>query len=285
MLKVGLIDHHLDNFHTNIFLDLFQNEYKDEQIEFAYAYESDFANQEKDWCKENNVQRCDSITEVIENSDAIMVLAPDNIDDHLKLGLEACKSGKRVYIDKYISNSYEDAKQLLDACAENNTPMISSSSLRFCEGVEKIADDLDAEPSFMYARGPGSWPWYACHTLAPVLRILGSDVEKVIHTGTEDNIFVTLKYRDGRTAIIEVCDAENMWDAFGWEFGVKVGKTLTKFQPGDHRIFYGNMMREAAHFFKTGESCITPEMLEMESWLYQAVADSLKQGNVWISRD
>ncbi|QQE10892.1 Gfo/Idh/MocA family oxidoreductase [Planctomycetota bacterium] len=285
MLKVGLIDHHLDNFHTNIFLDLFKNELKDEKIVFACAYESDAANQEKDWCAENGVARCESIAEVIEKSDALMVLAPDNIDDHLELGKEACASGKRVYIDKYLSNSYADAKELLDICAANGTEMISSSSLRFCDGVEKIAADLEAEPTWMYARGPGSWPWYACHTLAPVLRLMGDQVERVIHTGSEDNITVTLRYRDGRSAVIEVNDAENMWEGFDWEFKVKVNNQIVTFKPGDHRIFYGNMMKEAAKFFKTGETCITPSMLEMESWLYQAVADSLKNGNEWVCRD
>ncbi|QDU32857.1 Oxidoreductase family, NAD-binding Rossmann fold [Poriferisphaera corsica] len=285
MLKVGLIDHHLDNFHTNIFLDLFKNELKDEEIVFAFAYESDEANQEKDWCAENGVERCGSIEEVIEKADALMVLAPDNIDDHLALGKAACASGKRVYIDKYLSNSYSDAKELIDTCQANGTEMISSSSLRFCEGVEKIAGELDGEVSWMQAKGPGSWPWYACHTLAPVLRLMGDDVEKVIHTGSEDNITVTLKYRDGRSAMILVNDSENMWDHYGWEFTVKVGKELTRFEPGDHRVFYGNMMKEVARFFKTGETCITIGMLEMESWLYQAVADSLANGNEWIARD
>ncbi|WP_432797772.1 Gfo/Idh/MocA family protein [Poriferisphaera sp. WC338] len=284
MIRVGLIDHHLDNFHTNIFIDLFANELKSEEIQFTFAYETDPADPEKDWCAENNVQRCDSIAEVIEKSDALMVLAPDNIDDHLTLAREACCSGKPLYIDKYLANKYDEAKEMLDLCKQYQTPMISSSSLRFCDGVEKVAADLSAVPTSMFARGMGTWPWYACHTLAPVLRLMGDDLAGVIHTGTEDVTTVTLKYKDGRTALIEVRDAENMWEAFGWSFGVKVNNKITTFEPGDHRIFYGNMMKEVARFYQTGQSCITPSMLETESWLYQAVSDSLAQGNQWISR-
>src|SRR5688500_3318211 len=128
-MKVGFIDHHLNNYHANKFLSIFREGKAGGDIEVVAAYES--TPEGDDWCAANNVPRAKSAAEVVEKSDAIIVLAPDNVDAHLELSREALQSKKPVLIDKILAKSVEDARKIVTDAQTAGTPIMSSSSLRF----------------------------------------------------------------------------------------------------------------------------------------------------------
>ena len=82
-MKIGFIDHHLNNYHANKFLSIIRDGKAGPDLEIVAAYESDPTGE--DWCEKNNVKRVQSAAEVVELSDAIIVLAPDNVESHLAL--------------------------------------------------------------------------------------------------------------------------------------------------------------------------------------------------------
>lgn len=57
----------------------------------------------EEWCREYGIEHCASIEELIEKSDALVVLSPDNCEMHEELSKLALQSGKKTYIDKIFA--------------------------------------------------------------------------------------------------------------------------------------------------------------------------------------
>ena len=219
-MKIGFIDHHLNNYHADVFLKLLRGETEGGDAEVALAYECAPAGD--DWCAKNGVARAASAAEVVAGSDAVIVLAPDNIGEHLKLSREALASGKPTLIDKMLSTSLEDARAIVALAAKGGTPIMSSSSLRFAVEVEEIAAKAGGRADAVFARGFGKFPGYSIHSIAPALRLLGGRrIRRVIDTGADSVRLVTLD--DGvRRTLIEVRESENQQEATPWAVGVLV---------------------------------------------------------------
>ena len=77
MIKIGFIDYFLDEWHANNYPKFIKQKFGDE-FKVAYAYaEIDKPNGKTtdEWCKEFDVERCNTIAEVVEKSDCIIVLS------------------------------------------------------------------------------------------------------------------------------------------------------------------------------------------------------------------
>ena len=282
MIKCGFIDHHLDNIHAKLALQLLNRDLTGYDVRVVCAYESSPSGK-VDWCNENGIKRYHLAEEVVEQSDVIWLLAPDQCDDHLSLGKSAYKSGKKVFVDKYLANKLSDARTIVSLCHSHGTALLSSSALRFAVELESVVRDIKSAPSAMYARGPGAWPGYACHTIAPVLRVLGSDIEKMINTGSPDVDVISLVYADGRSGLLELRYGDNIQQDFPWEFGIQSSGKLLHFKVVDGKGFFANLVRHVAHWFCTGESNITvDEMLQMV-WILENGRTSLDAGRVWLT--
>ena len=282
MLKCGFIDHHLvGNSHADKFLGLFHGELADAGVRVSYAYES-CPTGEKDWCLANNVERCDRPEQVVEKSDVIMVLLPDNIDEHMTLGKAAFQSGKRVYVDKYLAGNFPDAEQIVSLCQENKSSLLCASALRFAVELENALAENASPVSVMYAHGPNAWPWYACHTLAPVMRVMGSDIEKIINTGTQDAAIVTMVYRDGRSALVETRQSSNAFEAFGWQVGMKQKDCYSSFQLAVGESIYRNLIAHVANWFREGKTDITTDEMLKTVWVLDNALKSRRDGGKWI---
>lgn len=280
MLKIGLVDHHLNNFHANKFLALLHGPLAELDARIVSAWESDPTGE--DWCAKNGIPRAASATAVAEAADAVMVLAPDNIDAHLELCRAVFPAGKRTLVDKFLAPDAETARQIVSLAEEHGVQIFSASSLRFAVELEAALAGVGETPSAAFARGMGEWEHYGVHTLSLVLGALGADVRRVIDTGADGAACVTLEYADGRRATVDVRTASNMWEALSWAFGVRVGDRYLTETIRDFDGFYANLMRRAVHFFQTGESPVsTAEMLTVVAILENA-ARSRAQGGVWI---
>ena len=278
-MKIGFIDHHLNNYHANKFHSLLTGPVGAGEIEICAAYESD--PQGDDWCNAHGVPRAASAAEVVAKSDAIIVLAPDHIGDHLELGREALKSGKPTQIDKMLSPSLADAREIVRIARDNATPLMSASSLRFAVEIEELVARLPGPPDDVFARGFGPLRGYGCHTVAPALRLFGSRAKRLIDTGRNGTRLITLD--DGtRRAFIEMHEAENQAEISPWQMGALAGKryevvTITKYDE-----FYANLMKEAVKFFKTRQSSISPEEQLLGVAVECAADDSASKGGAWV---
>jgi len=250
-VRIGFVDHHLNNYHADKFLALLRGPLKDLGAEVTGAWESDPVGD--DWCAKNLVPRLESAKEVAEQSDAIIILAPDNIDDHLKLCREVLPFGKPTAIDKALAFNLRDAKEIVKLAKRHNTPITSSSALAFAVELEDMLPEITKTPSEVWATGMGEWKNYGLHTLSMVLRIMGPGIKRLADTGTDSSRMVTLDYGNGRVGFVTVRWSDSMWEQFPWVLGVRL--THEKFLQTtirDYDGFYANLMRHVVQFFKTG---------------------------------
>lgn len=282
MTRVAFIDHHLKNWHANTFLRLLRGPLVDEGLEVVAAWESDPVGEE-DWCAKNAIRRADSIEDAVRDADAVIVLAPDNVEEHPKLCGVVLPFGKPTLIDKFLAPTYEEARDIVRMAAEHHVPIFSSSSLRYAVELEVAMPELQsAAVSEGRFTGMGKWSGYGVHTISMALRVMGCDAKRIIDTGTVTGRNVTLDYGDGRRATLDVRHAANEWDHFGWSFAAKVGDKYVGAKVVDFDGFYANLMRRAAAFFRTGQ----PDMdIEEAVWtvrLLRGAEASQELGGGWV---
>lgn len=281
-MKIGFIDHHLNNYHANKFHGLLTGGALGETAEIVAAYESHPVGE--DWCAAKGVKKVDSAAEVVSASDAIIVLAPDNIDAHLELGREALASGKPVLMDKTLATTMEDAKEILELARKHNTPLMASSSLRFSMELEGLLKKAGSEEiDGIFSRGFGHFRGYSIHTIAPVLRLLNSRVKRVIDTGRGAARLVTVEAENGKRALIDVRESENQMDVNPWSVGFRSGDSYHVAVISKFDEFYANLMKHALEFFKSGNSPVSLEE-QLDAVAVEVLADeSLAQGGEWVS--
>lgn len=281
MLRIGFVDHHLNNFHANTFLRLLHEDLAAEGARVVAAWESHPTGE--DWCAKHGVERKGSIAEVVGAVDAVMVLAPDHLADHLALCEQVLPAGKPTFIDKLLSPSLADAQKIVALAQQHGTPITCSSALRFAVELEAMLPQLGGTPSEAFARGMGEWMGYGVHTVALVVGLMGTGAARVADVGTPSSRFLAIEYADGRRATVEVRDSENMWNVFPWTFGAKVDNTYHVETVKDYNGFYRNLMERVVRFFQTGQSPVTAqEALEIVHIL-DASNRSQQAGGAWVS--
>ncbi len=280
-MRIAFIDHHLNNFHADKFLSLLRANHAAD-ADLVAAYETHPTGD--DWCEKNGVPRCASLADAVDAADAVFVLAPDDVTTHLELAEQVLPAGKPTVIDKFLAPTAADAEAIVACAAKHGTPIFSSSSLRFSVELEEVWPQIEGQAvAECYSRGLASWDLYACHTLSPVLRIMGSGVRRVIDTGTATARCVTLDFGGGRRAQVAVTTAANEWDLFGWNFGVRVGnaylaRTVTNFDG-----FYANLIARCVEFCRTGEAPMEIGEAVMLVKALEAANRSLAAGGEWIT--
>lgn len=280
MLKIGIVDHHLNNFHANKFLALLHGPLADLAARITAAWESDPTGE--DWCAKNGVPRLDSAAAVAQECDAVMVLAPDNVEAHLELCRRIFPGGKRTLVDKFLGPDLDQAEQIVRLAGESGVALFSASSLRFAVELETALASTGGSPEEAFARGMGEWDLYGVHTLSMVLGAMGHEVTRLIDTGKANTTSLTLEYADGRRAWMDVRAAANQWETLPWNFGFRVGDRYTTGTVQDFDGFYGNLMRRAVRFFQTGEAPVsTREMLTVVAILERAKR-SRADGGAWV---
>ena len=284
-MKVGFLDHHLNNYHANKFHALLTGEVGKEAggVEIVAAWESH--PEGDDWCAAKGVYRASSAAEVVEKSDAILILAPDNTEVHLALAGEALTSGKPLFFDKALASTLEDSREIIRRAQEHKTPFMSASSLRFSVELEELLGRIGDRPiDGIFSRGFARWRGYSVHTISPAIRLLAGDrVKRVIDTSKGGPArLVTLDTASGRRVYIEVRESENQYEATPWQVGVLVeGRyevvTVSKFDE-----FYANLMRQVVRFFQTRQSPVpVEEQIEILA-VELAAEESVQKGSQWV---
>jgi hypothetical protein len=275
MKKIGFIDYYLDEWHANNYPTWLSEASKGNQT-VAYAYgeiDSSKGISNAEWCKTNGIEQLKSIEDVVEKSDCIVVLSPDNPEQHEKLSRIPLMSGKRVYIDKTFSNTRVEAIKMFDLAEEYNTPMYSSSALRFSKELECInKENID----MINSRGPGTFSVYSIHQLEPIVSLMGTEVKRVMSIGTVNSPALTIEFSDGRRAIMS---------HFGWEcpFGININyKSGNALIINECTDFFPRFIQNMANFFETGDIKATSKetiaIITLREYGYKA----LDKPGIWI---
>ena len=280
-MRIGFVDHHLNNYHADKFLSLVRGPLKEMGAEVKSAWESNPTGE--DWCAKNDVPRAGSIAEVVEQVDAVIVLAPDNIEDHLALCQEVLPFGKPTAIDKALAFNVADTKAIVALARKHNAPITSSSALAFAVELEELLPQITTTPTEVFVSGMGEWKNYGLHTLSMALRIMGPGIKRLIDTGTDSSRMVTLDYGDGRKAFVTVRWSDNMWEIFPWTLGIRLSpEKFLSTTIKDFDGFYSNLMRHVIEFFKTGNGGFPGELAMELVAVLEGADKSQAAGGEWV---
>ncbi len=167
--KIGFIDLFIDEWHANNYPDWIRNGKFGDQVEIHMAWQKETTPREglrslEQWCHDFNVTPAKSQEELIEACDALIVLAPSNPEVHEELAHLALKSGKPLYMDKPFAPDKATAQRIFALAKEYNTPMFSSSALRFSKEIADLKNNMFSnDPIKLVATtGCGSSYWEYC---------------------------------------------------------------------------------------------------------------------------
>ncbi len=204
MKTIGFVDYYLSEWHANNYPAWIKEVNKelgtDYTVKYAWAEMDispvDGVSTDK-WCADMGTIRCNTIEELCEKSDVIIVLAPSNPEKHLEYAKKVLPYGKPTYIDKPFSDSTESAKEIFDIAKQYNTPFFSTSALRYATELDEVETC-----SAITTLGSGSnLEEYIIHQVEMVVKKLGLGAVaiKAQEIGKCQYSF-TIKYNDGRMA-------------------------------------------------------------------------------------
>lgn len=274
--KIGFIDYYLDEWHA-LNYPQFIKDATDGEFEVAYAY----AEMDKpggmttdQWCEKYGVQRLDSIDEVVEKSDCIIVLSPDNPERHWDLCQKPLRSGKRVYVDKTFALEKSTAEALVKLAEDNNTPFFSTSALRFADELK----DVDREGiCFINSRGPGNFDTYSIHQIEPIVVLMGSKAKRIMSVGSGKYESMVIEFEGNRSIVMS---------HYGWtnvDFSMLVnyedGRTVSIPQMSNT---FPNFIKAMCDFFKTGDIKAAHDETVAIMGIIEAGNKALANPGVWI---
>lgn len=250
-MKIGFIDYYLDEWHANHYPQWFKN--ADPQVEVAYAYailDNPNGRTSRQWCQDNGVTLCATMEELVEKSDALTVLSPDNEELHKALCQVALRSGKRTYVDKTFAPDEIIGKRIFDLAAANHTPCWSTSALRFApeyQGIDR------SRIQGIVSVGPVTPGPYIIHQLEPVMMLMQVPARRVIAMPGEHLYTVTIEMADGRLAVIN-----------GLVNGSPFRLDLAMSNGANHvaearEDFFQPFIQALVRFYLTGEIPVEPE--------------------------
>ena len=107
------------------------------------------------------------------------------------------KSGKLCYIDKTFAPDKETALRIFANADAHNTPCYSSSALYYSAELEGIDTDKIHK---IYSAGPGVYEIYSIHQIEPILKLMKTDLKRVMFLGDKEHPSMIIEFADGRLA-------------------------------------------------------------------------------------
>ena len=261
--KIGFVDYYLSEWHANNYPAWISEMSEKLGLEYkvAYAWAEEYVSpvygkNTDEWCAEFGVQKCETIAELCEKSDVIVILAPSDPDKHLGYAEEVLKYGKKTYIDKTFAPDLRTAKQIFALAEQYGTPFFSSSALRYATELDRYENTRQ-----MITAGSGSnLAEYVIHQIEMIVKKLGFGAERIRAEQFGAQTYLHIGYDDDRTA--------TMIFARSLPFTVYMSDGEPK---GVRPVYaevtsptFNGLIRDMLHFFETGEiSFHTEETLEV----------------------
>ena len=270
MKKIGIIDYFIDEWHSNTYLGLFEKASQALGVEYKVVYgyaevEQDGKMHTDDWCAKNNVIRCNTIEELCEKSDNILILAPANPETHLRYAEAALKYGKTTYIDKTFAPDLETAKAIFAVAEKYNTKIFTSSALRY---AEEIADYTDVK-NVMIKGGGRSLEEYIIHQIEMAVKLTKGEQAEQVH------VFHSAKQS---TTVVEYADktVTLSYSNSGWGFSVDVetDKANCEYKNVEKGTEFYRLVESIVKFFETNEEPFDKK----ETLAVLAIRDAIMKG-------
>jgi hypothetical protein len=187
--KITLIG--TDSTHCYAFAKLLNSSNSDWEIKYAIRdYRSELPISvsrrekiEKEMSNNFDIQVFDFLTEEILTSTDAFIIASVDANLHVSQFKKIAQYKKPIFIDKPITYSSKDAKEIDKISKEQNAPYFSSSSLRFSESIVGSSEfvfgksnwNLTVEGPLTFERGIPGMFWYGIHIVEALLTIVPED--------------------------------------------------------------------------------------------------------------
>jgi predicted dehydrogenase len=227
--------------------------------------------------KKLGVEIVGSIDELLEKVDVVLLETNDG-RLHLEQALPVLKAGKRMFIDKPVAASLSDAIAIYDAAKRFNVPVFSSSSARYKEDVQAIAQGkvgkVIGAQTFSPAKLEKTHPdlfWYGIHGVESLFTMMGTGCKEVVRTHTDDTDVVVGTWEDGRVGTFRGTRYKKNSQG-ATVFGEK---EITSFiLPSG----YEPLVVEIINFFRTGIAPVSAEET-LEIFAFMEAADEGKRNS------
>jgi predicted dehydrogenase len=232
---------------------------------------------------EMGVRPASSIEELLDDVNGVMVLSV-NGHTHLRFATPALVRGLPTYIDKPLTCSLAEAKQLLSLARQHDARCYSASSLRFAAEVTELPRQQLGAIHAIDAFGPGELNpsmeglfFYGVHLVEMVDAIWGPGVARASSITMPDRDLLDLEYHDGRYARLRM-ERRGCYD-----FGATVHgeKKVHQFRV-DFADVYNRLIRGMTRFFEGAEAPTTLRDLVENVAVMEAGNRSMKADGVWI---
>lgn len=280
MKTIGFIDFYLSEWHANNYPAWIKKANEKLGTDFVVKYawaEKDVSPVDgvstDEWCDKNQVEKCSSIEELCEKSDFILILAPSDPDKHLGYAQKALKYGKPTYIDKTFAENAAVAEKIIALANSYGTKFFTSSALRFSDELVGVAGNCETVTSV----GSGATiEEYGIHQTEVMVACMGTGAKRLLSTKDGDQQFITVEYKDGRTAKILFCD----------NFGVPSGFIARKKGGVSEYVaiesdFFFNFIVELLKFYDSGVVPFDTEQTLEVMKIRDAFLRALNGGGEW----
>lgn len=249
MKKIGFVDYYISEWHANNYPAWIKETCEKFALDYEIAYawaELDvspkFNNETTDqWCERMGVTKCETIDELCEKSDVILVLAPSDPDKHLGYAKEVLKHKKLTYIDKTFAPDYATAKEIFDIAEKYGTRFFSTSALRYATEL----DELDGCKEMMTTGSGSNYPEYIIHQIEMIVKKLGKGANRVRFEEVGGCSIFRIGFDDGRAASMTYAPGKLPFSAYMDNGEARAWKKIES-------DYFKILIHEILKFYETG---------------------------------
>ena len=230
--------------------------------------------------EEYGVELVDSIDALLPKIDVVLLESVDG-RPHLAQATPVLKAGKRVFIDKPLAASLEDARRIVDLSKQTGTPFFSSSSSRFHPDLARMRSNpevgkvTNVKATYVLntiAFHPDLF-YYGIHGVEALYAVMGRGCVSLTRTVAADADVSTCKWSDGRTGVYHGLPKADPKQPMITVTG-QSGTAATSGSGG-----YEGLVLAIAEFFHTGRAPVDPsETIEIFEFMTAAQLSKERNG-------
>jgi hypothetical protein len=216
------------------------------------------------------------IPTLCQHVDAVLLESLDG-RVHLAQARQVIAAHKPVFIDKPLSDSLDDAREIARLAQSAGVPWFSSSSLRYAGWVQALRDPRNLGVTTW---GPGpqeshqklDLSWYAIHPIEVLYTLMGPGCQQVARTSTPEADVITGVWQGGRIGTVRAIRPYSTYGAVVFR-----DKQILQ-SPENAKCSYKLLLEQLVQFFETGKPpAPNNETLEIFAFM-EAAQRSKEQG-------
>ena len=228
----------------------------------------------KDLNAKYGVEIVPDIATLLTKVDAVLLESVDG-RPHLAQARQVIAAGKPLFIDKPLSSTLADAREIDRLAKAKGVKYFSSSSLRYAPFlIEMKKPGLRGAITW----GPGplephhqlDLTWYAIHPIEMLYTLMGTGCEEVTRVATEGAEVITGRWKDGRIGTVRTLKPYGDYGAVAYY------EKTTAQSPEKAKFSYVPLLQKIVLFFQTGEVPV-PNEETLEMFAFMDAAQRSKQ--------